>query len=103
MWLYSILDYEVGHYRRYTRAELSAKLEAAGFAVVEAKYVNLPGALGWYLAHVLLKRRIYSPLSFRVYNFLAPSFRRLESLLTPPFGLSVLCVGKKLADPHAPA
>lgn len=95
MWLYSILDYEGGHYRRYTKKELAEKLRKAGFILEEIKYINLAGALGWYFNHVLLKKRIYSPRTFKVYNSLVPFFKFSEKVVLPPAGLSVFAVGRK--------
>lgn len=92
MRLYSIIDYETGHYRRYELDELRGKLESAGFVIDRLRRLNLPGAIGWWISHVLLRRRIYSPLSFRVYDTLAPLFRRIEQRVEPPFGLSLFCV-----------
>ncbi len=95
MWLYSVLDFEGGHYRRYSKEELQEKMRKAGFSIADAYYMNVPGALGWYLMHVVLKKRIYSKGSFALYNLLAPLFRWCERFIRPPFGLSVVCVGRK--------
>ena len=73
--LYSVLDYAGGHYRRYTKAEIITKLTNSGYEIKQLFYMNLPGAVGWYLAHVLTHRQIYSPQSFRLYNFLVPLFK----------------------------
>ena len=93
--LYSILDYEGGHYRRYTKSELSAKLRRAGFKVEQIYYINIAGAVGWYTHHVLMKKRIYSSSAFSLYNKLVPLFKLFEGLLRPLFGLSVIAVARK--------
>jgi SAM-dependent methyltransferase len=93
--LYSILDYEGGHYRRYTKRELAEKLKSAGFTVEKKFYINLPGAIGWYFSCVLMKKRIYSKSSFKLYNALVPLFSVLEKIFPIPFGLSVVCVARK--------
>lgn len=41
--LYSDMDAAVGHYRRYTRAELVGKLDSAGFAPVACRYADSIG------------------------------------------------------------
>jgi SAM-dependent methyltransferase len=92
MRLYSILDYETGHFRRYEPDDLREKLQRAGFVLQHMRRLNLPGAVGWWIGHVVLRRRIYSPLSFRLYNALAPAFRWVEQRIEPPFGLSLFCV-----------
>lgn len=41
--LYSSMDRNVGHFRRYTRAELSKKVSNAGFEVIKSEYVDCAG------------------------------------------------------------
>jgi len=93
--LYSVLDYAGGHYRRYTKSEIHSKLTKSGYKIRELFYMNLPGAVGWYLVHVLTKKQIYSPESFNLYNFFVPFFKCIEERIKPPFGLSVFCVAHK--------
>lgn len=95
MWLYSILDYEGGHYRRYTKRELRKKLESTGYKIEKINYINVAGALGWYANHTLMKKRIYSPGTFKIYNSLVPLFKLTESVIKPPFGLSLIAVARK--------
>ncbi len=96
MWLYSILDYEGGHFRRYTKNELKSKIEKAGFKIESIKHINLAGALGWYFNHTFMKKRIYSPSTFKVYNALVPVFKFIENIIPAPFGLSLIAVAKKV-------
>lgn len=49
--LYSSMDRKVGHYRRYTKQMLKAKLERAGFEINETRYADSVG----YLATLLYK------------------------------------------------
>lgn len=49
MQIYTEVDRQVGHYRRYTMPELMGKLETAGFAVDEARYVDSLGFFAWAL------------------------------------------------------
>ncbi len=49
--LFSDLDVSVGHYRRYTKRELSSKLKEAGFEIQKIHYVDSLG----FPASVLLK------------------------------------------------
>lgn len=50
-YLFSSMDRKVGHFRRYTKRMLSAKLENAGFQVAETKYADSIG----YLAALIYK------------------------------------------------
>ncbi|MFP5318292.1 MAG: class I SAM-dependent methyltransferase [Acidimicrobiia bacterium] len=94
--LYSEFDRMVGHYRRYRRDELAGKLVHAGFEVVEARYVNLLGALAWWVVACRLRRFPHRSWSVKVYDrTVTPLVRRLEARWAPPFGQSVLCVGRR--------
>lgn len=57
--LFSDLDKSVGHYRRYKRSELIAKVEKAGFKVDSCKYKDSVGVL----ASVVLKVFGFKPES----------------------------------------
>ncbi len=43
--LFSDMDRKVGHFRRYSRASLVAKVEAAGYEVIASRYVDSIGFL----------------------------------------------------------
>ncbi len=94
--LMSPYDRAVGHYRRYTKTSARALLENAGFSVVHAQYFNALGALGWLWTYTLLKRDEPGEGAVKVLEFLVPLLKRIERVLRVPFGISVICVGKKL-------
>ena len=96
-WLYSICDKVLGHYRRYTRRELSQKLQAAGFQIVSAREFNRLGVFGWLL-NKLLKRPDLNPRQMWMYEFLLPIAKLMDFLRIGP-GLSVIAVARK---PPAP-
>jgi SAM-dependent methyltransferase len=89
--LFGSLDRAFGHERRYTKADLEAKLGRAGLATEELRHVNPAGSLGW-LVHARILRREHLPrLGLAVYDRLVPVFRAAESVPTP-FGLSLWAV-----------
>ena len=47
--LFSSMDRKVGHFRRYTRAELESKVSASGFDVIESRYADSLGFLATLL------------------------------------------------------
>lgn len=49
--LYSSMDKNVGHYRRYTRTDLSEKVRVAGFKIIKNEYIDCAG----FLASLLFK------------------------------------------------
>jgi glycosyltransferase involved in cell wall biosynthesis len=91
--LYSGLDRELGHYRRYSQTELCSKLQNAGFDVLELKHFNWVGALGWYAFGKILRRSRISGTATRGYR-IASSLRRLEDRRPFPFGLSLVAVAR---------
>lgn len=96
--LYSEFDRMVGHHRRYRRGELAALVKGAGFEVVEARYVNCIGAVAWWVVARQLGRFPKSRAAMRAYDrTVVPVIRAVESRWTPPFGQSVLCIGRRPA------
>src|SRR5207244_11096890 len=55
--LLGTFDRDIGHHRRYTKAELRRKLEASGFTVERIRRSNPVGALGWLVNVRLLGLR----------------------------------------------
>jgi SAM-dependent methyltransferase len=94
--LYSPLDRDFGHYRRYTRAELRRKLEEAGFEILRLDYFNFVGYFAWGLGFCVLRRRRFSPRSVCLFDrFVFPIGHALEThLLRPPIGQSLVAVAK---------
>ena len=95
--LYSRFDRDLGHHRRYRKGPLGALLEEEGFKVLDARYVNMLGAFGWFLYCRVLGRDASDQITVSACDrFVVPVLRRVERWVPPPFGLSVLCVGEKL-------
>lgn len=93
--LYGEFDRKVGHVRRYTPTTLRAAATAAGLEVTLARPVNLLGGLAWWVSVRRGGTMAPKPGLVRVYDrFVVPATRRLEALVSPPFGQSVLCVAR---------
>ncbi len=97
--LYAPIDRDFGHYRRYTRPGLRARLEAAGFRVCRLRYYNCAGYFAWALSFCLLRRRAFSPAAVRFFDrVIFPVVHTLETrVLAPPFGQSLLAVARAQA------
>jgi 2-polyprenyl-3-methyl-5-hydroxy-6-metoxy-1,4-benzoquinol methylase len=93
--LMSPYDRMVGHYRRYTKATLEKTMSEAGFVVEKVFYFNMIGAFGWWLNYVLLKRTIPGTGAVALLERLVPLQRKIESIISPPFGISVIAIGRK--------
>lgn len=94
--IYGELDRAAGHFRRYTRRELVGKIEGSGCRVTHTRFFNTIGFFGWGLNSRLLKRRDIPARQALFYDrFVVPLQARLESLLSPRFGQSLIVVGEK--------
>jgi SAM-dependent methyltransferase len=90
--IYGTVDRSLCHYRRYTPASLRSALGAAGYAAERVWWMNFPGIFGWFLNNRILKRREESAAQIRFYDrCIVPWLRRVESLVRPPVGLSLVC------------
>jgi|SRR5688572_27499510 len=92
--LYGAFDRAVGHFRRYEKRELAEKLKQAGFAVREMKFFSLAAALPWLINGRLLKRDYLPTGQANLANYLVPLLR-LERLIGPPCGLSLIAIAQK--------
>ncbi len=94
--LYGTIDRLVGHHRRYTKRGLGTKLTDAGFTIKDLYYLNSLGVLGWFLNNRLIKRREESPAQVKFYDSaVVPWLSRVERILRPPFGLSLIAVAER--------
>jgi len=93
--LYSDLDKQIGHFRRYVKKDLVDLTKKVGFTIVKARYFDIAGIIPWYVTIVLLKFSI-SRGSVSLYDkIVVPPMRLLERLIPPPIGRNVLLITKK--------
>jgi SAM-dependent methyltransferase len=93
--LYSPLDRLYGHHRRYDRTRMRRVAAAAGLRVAALHYVNVGGMVAWLILHTWLRQTALVAGSVRVFDWIAPIARRIESRVRPPVGLSLLAVFAK--------
>ena len=98
MALFSPMDRILGHFRRYERGELEAKIAEAGFTVEHVSYLNVLGMIGWYANFQILRRRAVPGFQSRLNDWLVPILR-LEDRLRLRIGMSVLVVGRRTDKP----
>ena len=92
--LYSPMDKDLGHYRRYETQELGKKLSDAGLQVEIMKNFNSLGTLGWLVNSRIMGKKDLGKLKLKIYDMLVPALSRIEKVLDLP-GLSIVAVGKK--------
>ena len=91
--LFGPIDTAFGHYRRYGKTELDAKVHAAGLRPEVLRYVNPVGALGWLAQARIRKRERMSYRGLDLYDRLVPALRLLDRVPFP-VGLSLWAVAK---------
>ena len=94
--LFNGFDRGVGHFRRYTKADLREKLESAGFVVERLWAFNMLGALGWFVNGNLLGKTELPEAQLALFDKLVPLLR-LESKLPRPFGISYIALARPAA------
>jgi SAM-dependent methyltransferase len=89
------LDEELGHFRRYSKPELTRKLTSLGFKICKSRYLNWLGGLGWFINARILGRKMLSKKQLVLFDKIARPFLKLEQVFEPPFGLSILVIAQK--------
>jgi 2-polyprenyl-3-methyl-5-hydroxy-6-metoxy-1,4-benzoquinol methylase len=102
-WLFAPMDESLGHKRRYTLADLGAKLTGVGFAVAEAKGFNKLGGLAWLVSGKLFRAKRLTPGKIKAFNRLLPLAKLFEYVPGIP-AMSAIIVGRKPTsnDPGTP-
>jgi len=97
-WLYGAMDASIGHWRRYDKRLMGERLARAGFQVEKLAYMNALGTLGWFVNGRILRQTVPPSGQLRLFNRLVPLIEAVEARAEPPFGLSLLAVGKRPRD-----
>jgi SAM-dependent methyltransferase len=90
---YGTLDEVLGHYRRYSEAQLRARMEKAGFEVERVLHFNRVTRPGWRFNGQVLKRKSFSRIQLQVFDWLVPLWRRIDHFFPWP-AVSVIAVGR---------
>ena len=98
--LYGCMDRLAGHYRRYDRQLANERLADCQLEPEHLRYVNLVGAVGWFINNRIMSHDDLSSGSInRQIHFFdryaIPVLRTLEGARSMPFGQSLICVGVK--------
>ncbi len=81
---------------RFGKQELRDLFSSAGFAVEAIRYVNLLGAIAWWWDGRIARRTAVSPVDYRWRDRFIPVARAIDAVTGPPFGRTLLAVGRKL-------
>ena len=95
--LHGSLDLALSHFRRYSASQLTGMLEKAGLKVQAMRYCNFVGMFGWWFYSRIAKRQVLPSRQVRIFDLMVPILSRIERLIPPPIGQSLLAVGRKEA------
>jgi glycosyltransferase involved in cell wall biosynthesis len=91
--IFGTLDVALGHYRRYSHAELKGKLERAGFRVERILDFNRVSRPPWYVSGRILKRKTLGSGQMKVFDSFVWLWRWLDSYLPwPPTSIIAIAV-----------
>lgn len=93
--LHGSMDEVDGHHRRYTKTTLGTKLAGAGFSIEARHYMNLPGAIAWFIDGRVLRRSFVPATHDGLFQRMVPRIAAVERKMRPPLGLSLVMVGRK--------
>jgi SAM-dependent methyltransferase len=94
-WLSSRFDREIGHHRRYSRAQLVTLIEANGLRVVEARYFDMLGIAIWFVAMRVMRMRMGAGRVRTYDTLIVPAARLLDRLFGPPLGKSLIVIARR--------
>jgi len=79
--IYGQLDVILGHYRRYSTAELRSRFEQAGFEVEQILEFNRISRPSWYITGKLMKRSRISRFQLKIFDRLVWLWRRIDRFI----------------------
>ena len=94
--LFSNIDRQVGHFRRYERPALTSVLNGAGFRIADMRFFDMLGILPWLVMNRWLGKTAFNPGLVGLYDRVGVPFTRaLESVAAPPIGKNLIAVAIK--------
>ena len=93
--LYSRYDHLLGHYRRYTISDVKKLIGNSGLEIVDIRYVNWWGAVGWLFFMKILKKTDFPENELGIFDMFGKFLLWPEKFIKLPFGLSVLAVVRR--------
>ncbi len=101
-WLFGSVDIASHHHRRYTPQMLCERALQSGWTPILTQYMNVFGVFPYWLKSVVLRRKVnfsktFSDRQLKLLQAALPALQRLDRLLGPPIGQSVILVATKTA------
>jgi SAM-dependent methyltransferase len=96
---YGAMDRSFGHFRRYNRRTLRRAFALAGMTVEYAAYMNAIGYFGWLWEGRVMRRERIRVRAAKTFNRMVPFVDAVERVMRPPFGQSIIVVGRPRLAP----
>ncbi len=93
--LLSEFDIKEGHYRRYSKKEISLLVEQTGFTIEESRYWNVFGFIGWLFFIKILNLNLKRS-SNSLFASIMGKFLKIEHKIKFPFGQTVIIKARKI-------
>lgn len=94
-WLYSPIDAQYGHFRRYTKSDADRLACASNAYVERIRHFNFIGIIGWCICHKWLGWQKLSDGEVKTFDRFLPWLAALDRLGFDRAGLSILIVLRK--------
>ncbi|MDB6108301.1 MAG: glycosyl transferase family 2 [Pedosphaera sp.] len=95
-WVFGEIDQRLGHFRRYSKASARALMERSGLTTLKLRYFNFIGLWGWLWNARVTRSTTQSDAQIHIFdNYIVPWQSRLEAIVPPPIGQSLLVVARK--------
>ena len=95
--LYGTVDRINHHCRRYEKIRLKKTLLKCGFIINKESYMNFLGILVWILHGKILRKSVHPDRQICFFDKFVPLGAKLEKIIRPPVGLSILAICTKEA------
>jgi 2-polyprenyl-3-methyl-5-hydroxy-6-metoxy-1,4-benzoquinol methylase len=92
--LFSEFDRKEGHFRRYSKKQISSLIEHAGFRIEQCRYWNVMGFLGWFFFIKILNLNLKKS-SNSVFSTIMGKFLKLERKTKFPLGQTIIVKARK--------
>lgn len=95
-WAFGSTDHRLGHYRRYSKASVRDLMVRLSLEVEKLRYYNFIGVWAWWWNAKVTRRQSQNDGQIRLFDrCFVPLISRIEKVLPPPLGQSVLVVGRQ--------
>ncbi|MEP7351633.1 MAG: methyltransferase, partial [Acidobacteriota bacterium] len=94
--VYGTIDEALGHFRRYSEAELQEKMEKTGFKVEQIVRFNRVSRPAWFVSGRIIKRKALDVNQMRLYDRMVWLWRKIDGFL-PWRPTSIIAIGRKPA------